>query len=651
MIVRTCREHFSRQYVVRPGGYMQFTDSEFYTDKVPKKLPKSVAFFYVLVFFVPVVAVSLVPIYLGFLDAATVIALVTAPPTIISFIIVVAAALFCYKHFVKKILAYDGSDASIATANGAEKKFVILAIVIPVVNGFFIPVLIKLDSLMLGISVRLLPMLFISVSQLFLFSLFFYIHFIQRLESAVSFLPLRRQDIPLTLVARSTLVAFFSCIGIFMISITPFLAANGSGADAVSIFLTKTLPCGVVAVLLGILDNFQNMRGVKNRLHDISAFTENIASRDYTCPYTRVHGRDELGILVNDLNRFYKTTKDLLTELQGSVRKSTDSAQDLSTSMAETSSAVTQIAANIESVKNQMVNQAAGVEEAQATVNTILDHIKGLNTDVDRQSSNVSTSSSAVEEMVANVNSVTEILKKNTVSVNSLNEASGIGQTKVEDAVKTSQTILDDSEGLLEATSIIQNIARQTNLLAMNAAIEAAHAGEAGKGFAVVADEIRKLAEQSNVQGKTINGKLKALSESIANISDSTKLVQEQFGVIFNLSNTVKQQEEIIMAAMQEQTSGNEQVLTSIKSIDESMNVVKNSSEEMLSSGKQIVEEMEVLAKVTMKINGAMNEMSSGTTQITAAIHTVNDASLENSSNIQTLASEIQKFHTEDNAD
>ena len=212
-----------------------------------------------------------------------------------------------------------------------------------------------------------------------------------------------------------------------------------------------------------------------------------------------------------------------------------------------------------------------------------------LNDHVQEQASSVAASSSAIDEMIANIRSVTETLVKNTNSVRELEEASAAGQSSLNEVVTDIQGIARESSSLLEINAVMESIASQTNLLSMNAAIEAAHAGDSGRGFAVVADEIRKLAESSSEQSKTIGGVLDSIKSSIDKITKSTDAVLGKFNAIGDGVKTVATQEASILTSMEEQGQGSKQILQSVGHVNEITHQVRESARRMVETSKEAI--------------------------------------------------------------
>jgi len=349
-----------------------------------------------------------------------------------------------------------------------------------------------------------------------------------------------------------------------------------------------------------------------------------------------------------DASRYFNQTIDKIRELVISIKRQagelSEIGNDLASNMTETASAMNQITANITSIKGRVMNQSASVTETNATMEQVTVNIDKLNGHVDRQSSAVAQASSAIEEMMANIQSVTATLAKNVENVKSLQTSSEAGRSSLHEVADDIQAISKESEGLMEINAVMENIASQTNLLSMNAAIEAAHAGEAGKGFAVVAEEIRKLAESSREQSKTIGAVLKKITESIDKITRSTDNVLGKFETIDQGVKLVAEQEEMIRNAMDEQTQGSRQVLDASGQVSEITQQVKGGSVEMLEGSKEVIQESKNLEKATQEITNGINEMASGADQINRAVNSVNELSNKNRENITVLVQAISQF-------
>ena len=405
---------------------------------------------------------------------------------------------------------------------------------------------------------------------------------------------------------------------------------------------------GVISISLGLALLLLFIRMIFSRLHKINAILKEISHGEGDLTRRiKIDKNDEIGELSTYLNMTLDKIKNLIIVIKGEASRLMDIGNNLASNMHQTAGAVNQITGNIQTIKEKVTDQSASVSQTHATMEQVTGNITKLGKNVEVQTTSVTESSSAIEEMLANIHSVTRTLVQNEENVNELIRVSDAGRDSLERVTRDIQEIIKESEGLAKINTVMENIASQTNLLSMNAAIEAAHAGAAGKGFSVVAGEIRKLAAGSSEHSKTISNILKRIKTSIDTINSSTGAAMETFEGINQRVSIVSDQESNIRSAMEEQGQGSKTILEAVTRMNEQTQMVKQGSDEMRTGSKEVILESKNLAKATVEISGSMNEMASSASEINTAVSQVNEMSKKTRKHIEKLFDEVSKFKVE----
>lgn len=371
-----------------------------------------------------------------------------------------------------------------------------------------------------------------------------------------------------------------------------------------------------------LLISFYISRYLGNHIQNIDSRLEQMISGKEKSDLTKrieVHSNSELDSIASKFNSLMMSfNRDMLMVKTAAVKLSQSSEHLGELVLQKIKSSMDVITSSINSIQDNTLNQTSGVEEVNATLEEMSRSIDSMSENMSRQSAAVEESASAIEEMSRNIDHASATAEKTMNISKNLNQVATEGGEAVKKSMSSIRDVSEYSQQILKMLKLITDISKQTNLLAMNASIEAAHAGEAGKGFAIVADEIRRLAENTSKNAKDIGDVVNAIVEKI----DQSVTLSEKAGMGLDMILAYSNQNVTIMGQL------------------------NSALEEQNHSAKEILRSTQDMVTVTEEVQIAMNEQRTGTHEFAEIMRNLRDISLETKDSIQNHITRLNQLIT-----
>ena len=380
------------------------------------------------------------------------------------------------------------------------------------------------------------------------------------------------------------------------------------------------------------------LKVVQESIHEIATGEADLTQQSV------VKSNNEIGALGDGFNAFMEKLRTIIGGVKDSKEILGDVNVGLQNRIEENGRSIEAIIGDLNDIDSQVQNQADSVSQTVSAVEEISQNIQSLENMIETQSSGVVEASAAVEEMIGNISSVNNSVGYMAQSFDSLIQNTEAGIQRQNDVNQRIRNIEEQSKALQTANKTISDIAGQTNLLAMNAAIEAAHAGEAGKGFSVVADEIRKLSETSSAQSKTIREELKKIEGSINDVVSASQASTDMF---VEVSNSISQTQQLVLqikGAMEEQQEGSKQIGDALKLMNDNTSEVRAASHEMAEGNKSILTEIDQLRNTTGVIRQSMDKISQSAGDIKETSNSLSEIADSVTSAVDQIGGQIDLF-------
>lgn len=358
-------------------------------------------------------------------------------------------------------------------------------------------------------------------------------------------------------------------------------------------------------------------RRLVRQINNISKVTEIMVEGDLSKEITIIPN-DAVGNMAENFNKAIESLKTIIIGVKETASQGREMNSTLNGMLNQAEESVGEIANMMETSLEHIVQQNNQISEASTALEEISANTSSLANQITRQADSVSQTSAAVEQIAASIQNVARVADSRMVLTGELIEITRLGNDKMDATNSVVQEAVTSIGAMQEMIEVINSITSQTNLLSMNAAIEAAHAGDAGKGFAVVADEIRKLAESTADNAREISDSLNTLIEKINHAASSTDESREIFYKI---------------------ESGVNKFVSAFTEISESTKELSRGSSDIQNSTLALLD-------ITTNIKTGSHEITLGSNDVNIAIMRIKEMAEVSEENLRQVKERLNAIHS-----
>ncbi len=400
----------------------------------------------------------------------------------------------------------------------------------------------------------------------------------------------------------------------------------------------------ITTIVLSILILIVTTR-VSKRIVKVRNMTTTLAEKDFTVNI-EPEGSDEMWLLMSNINNMVNQINDFFKLVKSTAKKALVAESSINESAGRTAEASSMIDTNIDDINKKFSDAVAVINSTIGVIAEMNLHVDTLVQSNSSQTAAIENSNSAVNEVVTTLEYINKMAEERVRNAEEMHTYVADGDDKISATNEILSKVAQQLDEVYEVVTIINNVAEQTNLLSMNAAIESAHAGEAGKGFGVVAEEIRSLAEETAENADKISKVVNTIVEAVEKANTSSQSAFEAF-------EKVSSHADQIVGSLQEITGGIGKIDTQMQQIKKRSQETSTAADEMnrycvqlADKQKQVSLKVDNMNDVFFNAMSSLHKIKEETADIVSKMKNVSSSSDESFRNLTELENVLEEFKT-----